>query len=130
MSAAIPDATRKALINWTEFNKSYGEKLEQGDHTIDAPYEKEQWILRPRNKLGRNREVAETAWVGFLGPRLVQRDNLGFAGGLRLWLPKGEYSEKVHSTFTQGAAVQSSDRKSNPDADFAGALQAHAHHGG
>jgi hypothetical protein len=99
-NAAIPDAKRQALINWTEFNKSYGEKLEQGDHTLGAPYEKEQWILRQVNKLGRKRETAET-----LGPRSVQRDNLGFAGGVRLWLPKAEYSEKVHSKFTQGAAV-------------------------
>ena len=52
---------------------------------------------------------------------------MGFAGALRLWLPKGEYSEKVHSKFIQGTAVQSSDRKKNPDADFVGALQAHAH---
>ena len=35
--AAIPDAKRKALVNWIEFNKSYGEKLEQGDHKLDAP---------------------------------------------------------------------------------------------
>jgi len=63
VSAAIPDAKRKALINWTEFNKSYGEKLEQGDHKLEAPYEKEQWLLRQRNKFGRKREVAETAWV-------------------------------------------------------------------
>jgi hypothetical protein len=94
VSAAIPDAKRKALINWTLFNKSYGEKLEQGDHTLDAPYEKEQWIPRQVSKLGRKRETAETAWVSFLGARSVQRDNLGFAGGLRQWLPKGEYSEK------------------------------------
>ena len=51
---------------------------------------------------------------------------MGFAGGLRLWLPKGEYSEKAHAKFIRGAAVQSSDKKNNPDADFAGALQAHA----
>ena len=84
VSAAIPEAKRKALINWTEFNRSYGEKLEQGDRKLDAPYEKEQWILCPANKFGRKREMAETAWVGFLGSRLVQRSNLGFAGGLRL----------------------------------------------
>ena len=41
VSAASPDAKRKALISWTELNKSYGEKLEQGDHKLDAPYEKE-----------------------------------------------------------------------------------------
>ena len=32
----------------------------------------------------------------------------------------------LHSKFIEGAAVQSSDSKNNPDANFVAALQAHA----
>ena len=89
------------MVNWTAFNKTYCEKLAQNDHTLDAFFflKKEQCILRLVKKFGRKREVAEVAWVAYLGSRSVQRGNLGFVGSVRLWLSKGEYSDKVHSKF-------------------------------
>ena len=88
---------------------------------------KEQWVLRQVKKFGRKHEVAEVAWVAYLGSRLVQRGNLGCVGSARLWLSKGEYSDKVHSKFIQGAAVQSSDSKKIQTQTCVAALQAHAH---
>ena len=44
--AASPEPKRKPLINWTEFNKKHGVTMQKSDHTQNAPYEKEQWIIR------------------------------------------------------------------------------------
>ncbi len=75
--AANPESKRKPLINWTELNKKHGVTMQKSDHTQNAPYEKDQWIIRQVSKFGRTKEVATAAWQNYEGIAIVKRDHFG-----------------------------------------------------
>ena len=86
--AANPESKRKPLVNWTELNKKHGVTMRKSDHTQNAPYEKDQWIIRQVSKFGSTKEVATAAWQNYEGIAIVKRDHFGalthcFAFGLR-----------------------------------------------
>ena len=59
--AANPESKRKPLISWSELNKKHGVAMQKADHAQNAPYEKDQWIIRQVSKFGRAKEVATAA---------------------------------------------------------------------
>ena len=125
--AANPESKRKPLINWTELNKKHGVTMQKSDHTQNAPYEKDQWIIRQVSKSGRTKEVATAAWQNYEGIAIVKRDHLGFNSLLRLWLPKGQFEDVAKINFIEGSVVQGSDRKKSPKAECVESLRMHAH---
>ena len=75
--AASPESKRKPLISWSELNKKHGFAMLKSDHTQNAPYEKDQWIIRQVSKFGRTKEVSTAAWKNYEGIAIVKRDHFG-----------------------------------------------------
>jgi hypothetical protein len=115
-NAAIPEGKHKALVDWAEFNTQHGIKLSNSAHSVTAPYEKRQWIIRQVSKFGREEKVAIAAWEHFSlqAGRGIKSDNLGFGGQQRLWLPKGEFEDNSVTKFIQGALVQGGGAEEEP----------------
>ena len=92
---------------------------------VIEPYEEAQWVLEQVNKYGRDKKKAQDAWKGKLAGHW-RRDNLGFEGCLRLWLPAKEYEDKATSKFAKGASKESSKLKKTPNATELDAFRSHA----
>ncbi len=125
--AANPESKRKPYISWSEFNKKHGVAMQKSDHTQNAHYEKDQWIIRQVSKFGRTKEVATAAWQNYEGIAIVKRDHLGVDSLLRRWLPKGQFEDVAKINFIEGSVVQGSGRKKSPKAECVDSLRMHAH---
>ena len=128
-NAGVAEGKHKSLIEWGEFNKRHGIILRNSEHTQNAPFEKMQWIIRQKNKFGREETVATAAWENFClqAGRGIRSDNLGFGGQLRLWLPKGEFEDNSREKFIEGALNTGSARKKNPNQDWSNAMKMMPH---
>jgi hypothetical protein len=40
------DCARKKLINWAEWNQTFGKRTSKEDHSVTKPFEKTEWMLR------------------------------------------------------------------------------------
>ena len=124
-SVGLSMFARAPLIDWTLWQQEFGTLVETKDATQTRPFEEEQWIIKQVTKFGRNREQMVQEWKQKLaGP--WRRDNKGYEGSLRLWLPALEYEEKASAQFVKGGALEASKAKKNPKAFEQEAFRPHA----
>ncbi|CAE7630094.1 unnamed protein product [Symbiodinium necroappetens] len=77
------------------------------------------------NKYGRNKQEMYSEWKQKVaGP--WRRDNNGWKGAMRLWLPSREYEAASTSRFAKGASHEVSRGKKAPKAGDLAAFRAHA----
>ena len=109
-----------------EWEQKVGTEAATLEKNATKPFEKKQWILRQQNKFGRSLDEAETAWARYEASPMVQRDNLGWKGCVRLWLDGGEKLENQKKRFVSGTAVEGSDRRKKARLSDRDAFRMHA----
>ena len=99
-SIALPMFAHQPLIDFVEWEQEFGVLVQKKEAVDTEPYEEEQWIIEQVNKFGRNRQEMVNEWKQKIaGP--WRRDNNGWKGALRLWLPAREYEEASTSKVCQ-----------------------------
>eukprot|EP00969_Alexandrium_andersonii_P120945 5346402-Alexandrium_andersonii.AAC.1 len=79
------------------------------------------------NKFGRKRPAAEDMWNDYAKQPGWVREDKGYKGQVRMWLPKKDFKELAKETYIDGGVTESSDRKKKPNAAEVDALRRHAH---
>ena len=124
-SIALPMFAHQPLIDFVEWEQEFGVLVQKKEAVDTEPYEEEQWIIEQVNKFGRNRQEMVNEWKQKIaGP--WRRDNNGWKGALRLWLPAREYEEASTSKFAKGASHEKSKGKRTPKAGDLAAFRGHA----
>lgn len=108
---------RKPLIAWAEWQEMFGIELSKTETSQTAPFEEQEWILRQVGKYGRDKAHMESEWKQHVASSW-KRDNNGFKGAIRLWLPKKQFIDNSKKTFiTSGTQERSSALKNPNDID-------------
>ena len=81
---------RKGWVNFACFNQRLASSSSKVDGYRLEPFEKEQFILRQQNQYGRPRDIGIAMWHDAYRSGCT-RDNEGYKGEERLWLPGGEW---------------------------------------
>ena len=116
---------RAPLIDFVAWEQEFGVLVETKTAQQTRPFEEKEWIIRQVKKFGRDEKEMEQEWKRKVaGP--WKRDDLGYKGALRLWLPAVEYEEKSSTQFIKGAAIEQSKSKKAPKDFEKEAFRAHA----
>ena len=101
-------------------------KTSTTDTNRAKPFEKEEYIIRQVNKLGRSKGDALNLWNEAVAASHA-RDHLGFKGQLRLWLQHSVFKDVSTENYIDKSAVEGSNRIKNPNQEVREALRRHTH---
>ena len=128
-SVALPMFAHQPLIDFAQWEQEFGVLVTEKEGEITEPCEEEQWVLEQIAKFGRDRQKMHQEWRQKLAGH-YRRDNFGYEGCLRLWLPSKEFEEKAKTKFAKGSSVETSKTKKAPNASDLDAFRAHASEAG
>ncbi|CAE7334150.1 unnamed protein product [Symbiodinium pilosum] len=125
LSISLPMFAHNPLIDFVQWEQKFGVLVERKEAAVTKPFEETQWVIEQVNVYGRDKKEMQDEWkVKIAGP--WKRDNNGYKGALRLWLPAGEYEETGTTQFAQGSSTETSKGKKAPKASEVEAFRAHA----
>ena len=96
---------RKALINWTQFQRVHGITTLRRDRAGARPFEQGQWMIHGEAVMGWSAAVTKAEWDKH--KKNCQKDHLGVNGALRLWIPVIEETHIDKDRFVTNAVVES-----------------------
>ena len=115
---------RSPLIDWVAWEQEFGQLITHKQAEELQPFEEMQWVLRQVRKYGRDRDEMAQEWTRKLaGP--WRRDNNGYKGALRLWLPAKEMEEKATTKYIKANSLEVSKQKKVPKQWELEAFRAH-----
>ena len=124
-SIGLPMFSRAPLIDFVQWEQEFGSLVQKKDAAQLRPFEETEWILRQVNKFGRDKEAMKEEWKQKLAGHW-RRDQNGYKGATRLWLPAKEMEEKSHISYIKGGAKELSKPKKNPKEFEKEAFRRHA----
>ena len=125
LSISLPMFAHNPLIDFVQWEQKFGVLVERKEAAVTKPFEETQWVIEQVNVYGRDKKEMQDEWkFKIAGP--WKRDNNGYKGALRLWLPAGEYEETGTTQFAQGSSTETSKGKKAPKASEVEAFRAHA----
>ena len=100
-----PDSryARKNFIDWAAFKQKHGKRTEIIDRSKCKPMWEGEFMQWATGEKALSKSEAEAWWKDFLNDPRIERDNDGFKGRLRLWIPKGNSRITDKSQFTESA---------------------------
>ena len=113
---------RKQLIDWVAFRRAYGVKMTQRDRSGDLPKAYKEFKIWCVNKKGLTDDQAKDWWKKLLDDPTVDRDNDGFGGAFRLWIPNAKQSrDRLRDSYIdnrqeEGSAVEKKPKPSDAQA--------------
>ena len=103
-----PEMKRKGLVDFARFERVKGHRLSSKTSAGNVPMTEKAFYKHCENVLCLSEEEASEFWLEFDSDKSLQRDNGGFRGAERLWLPLHEMQSKERDHFVENRAVEGS----------------------
>ena len=103
-----PEMKRKGLVDFARFERVKGHRLSNKTSAGNVPMTEKAFYKHCENVLGLSEEESQEYWREFDNDKSLQRDNNGFRGAERLWLPLHEMESKERDHFVENRAVEGS----------------------
>ena len=104
-----PEMKKKGLVDFTQFIRVIGQRVAQRDAAGDVPMTEKAFYKHCENVLGLSDQEAADYWREYEDDPRIERDQKGFRGSLRLWLPMQEYKVKEREHYVDNQVVEGSD---------------------
>ena len=112
-----PEMRRKGLVDFTKFVRVYGERCGSKSVKGRVPMTEKAFYKHCENVLGLTEEEAKEAWEEYQADPLTEKDNEGFRGSERLWLPVSEVRSKEREHYVDNQVQEGSGDIKAPSAE-------------
>ena len=109
-----PEMRKKGLVDFTRFERSKGHRISTRTTSALVPMTERAFFKHCENILGLTPEESEEFWKEFYADKSLQRDQKGFRGAERLWLPLNELKSKEREHYTDNKVVEGCGDIKNP----------------
>ena len=116
---------RKQFIDWAQFKQTHGQRTEVTDRSKCKPMWEGEFLLWAKNVKALPQAEAEHWWKEYLNNPRIERDNDGYKGRQRLWIPAGESKLTDKSKFSESVAEQGNKSLKEPSAEDVQMLKDH-----
>ena len=103
-----PEMRRKGLVDFARFERVKGQRLGNKASTGDVPMTEKAFHKHCENVLGLEVDEAQDLWKEYYSDKTIARDNNGFRGSERLWLPLHEMQSKEREHYVDNRVVEAS----------------------
>jgi len=89
--ANFPDSSRfgkRQAVDWARLEREWGKRVSSIDRTKCKPYEKTQYVIEGKEKMGWNEQDCLEQWNLMEASSKIERDDKGLKGCMRLFVPK------------------------------------------
>ena len=121
-----PELKRKALLDFSRFERARGVKTATADDDGDLPMTEAAFMKHCSNVLGLTDEEAEDYWKELYADKKVVRDYLGYKGRERLWIPSAAcMRRRTKEKYLDQRIVEGSENIKNPTMEQRDMLRRH-----
>ena len=125
-SLRIGNKKRKNPIDWAAKEERWSRSNEKAHTFRGKPYEKRQFEIKQCGEFGRTLMEAQDIWRGWEISN-CDRDNKGYKGQLRLWIPDEEFKDMTKRLAHTVGSVEMGHQLKNAWAGDRDALRIHAY---
>ena len=118
-----PEMRKKGLVDFTQFLRITGERVGRKDSRGEVPMTERAFYKHCENVLGLDEAESKEMWREYDQDVQIERDNKGFRGALRLWIPAHEVKSQDREHYVDNRVVEGSDTIKAPSLEERKILQ-------